>query len=68
VALLGGHAMSGRYDDMREWLNESEDLAALSRESVWRRPLTDAELLAIGVAWLACTAALIVFGAVVLRW
>lgn len=62
-----------RYDDMRAWLDSERDEAiakqrARSRESVWRRPLTNMELFAFLVAWLAVTAAVLVFGAVVLRW
>lgn len=54
--------MSHRYDDMREWHNPEE------RESRWTRALTNTEMLALFVAWLAITAAVMVFGVVVLRW
>jgi hypothetical protein len=60
--------VSHRYDDMRAWLNSEPALRELTRESVWTRPLTNTEKLALGVAWLAGTAAVLVFGVVVLRW
>jgi hypothetical protein len=60
--------MSHSYDDMRAWLTEDDDVARLTRDSVWTRPLTDTEPLALSVAYLAATAAVIVFGIVVLRW